>query len=125
MARTLLTLNTLVERDTIIINGTPYELRSPAELDLLEYHRVGTHAEALAALKGKADLDEADVAAVASALDEALRIFLLAPPAVLDSLSYVHKQAILRAFTAADAGITGAATAVTPPDSTGESASPA
>jgi hypothetical protein len=130
MARQILDLTTLYERDTIRIDGTPYELRSPAEFTILEYLRIGKRGQALQALQGKfGEITEDEVAQLSSALDEACRLVLIAPDEVHAKLRDHHRQAIIGAFTDAAAEARGAEAApeaqpaATSP-STGESTSP-
>jgi hypothetical protein len=131
----LLTLDTLVERNTVVIDGKPYELRNPKELTLLEYHHIGRRSaelESMRATMGDRDPAEAEVQAVTTALEELCRLVLIAPAEVHARLLEQQKQAIIQAFmlpqreTAAPAA---APAQPTPPRrrrrSTGESTSPA
>lgn len=125
----LLSLDTLVDRSVIAIDGKPYELRAPGEFSLLDYHRIGKRSEQLDALKAHEEPTEEDVEAVAAALGELCRMVLVAPEDVYARLSVLHQQAIVSAFmaplrvTPAPAADAEPAAMSTPTPSTGGSTS--
>lgn len=134
MADALLNLDTLVERKIVKVDGKPYELRTPGELSLLEFHRIGKLGETLEPLFAQEDsltLDQ--VGTLATALDELCRAVFIAPPEVHAALREGHKLQIVNVFIELQRGAkvtapekTASAESVVPAvPSTGESTSPA
>jgi hypothetical protein len=141
MAKPILSISTLVEpRDFVTIDGTPYELRRPGELTLLEQLRLGRRGQELEALKVSLDTGdpgEEDIQTLLALLDEMCRLVLLAPAEIHARLSDAQKQAIVQAFMLPQRETAAPAAAVEQPAtatsvkrrrgnrSTGESTSPA
>lgn len=130
MAEPVLSLDTLVERATVAIDGKPHELRNGAELSILDYHRIGRQGAAVEKMLAQgADLSDAQVSELTRLLDAMLRVVLLAPAEVMDRLSDGQKLQVVQAFsdlqraTARPAGGTADAPAEVP--SIGENGSPA
>lgn len=135
MARQLLNIDTLVERDYVTIDGQPYELRNPGELTLLEQARLGRRGEEMEALRqamSERGPSDDEIARVTAVLEEMVRLVLLAPPEVIERLQEPHKHAIIGAFTAPQREAKAAPAAVPAPPKarrrhrpTGASTSPA
>ncbi|WP_432769811.1 MAG: hypothetical protein HEQ22_03425 [Sphingopyxis sp.] len=94
----LLNLNTLIDRQTIDIDGTRFELFSADELSVLASHRFsvwGRRVEALAASQ-----DEEAGAEYQELVDRiALNALVDMPAAIFETLSGAHKLAIVDVFT--------------------------
>lgn len=114
----ILELSTLVDRDTVVINGEEFDLRAPAEFSILEFHRIGKRAASLSALQAKDGLTDDEIGELSSVLDELCRLVLVAPDEVHLKLREGHKQAILGAFTDAAAEARGAVAAPVPQETT-------
>lgn len=98
MATPILDLKTFIERPTVAIDGTPYELRNVDELSLLEYQRIAGTSRRLESIKTDEMTD--DEAAELSALaDQICRMILVDVPAdVHDALHDTQRMAVLQAF---------------------------
>ena len=127
-SKPLLSLDTLVERRYVKIDGGDYELLSPKELGLIEYHRIGRQVGRVEDLVNKTeDLSEDDNRALHSTLDSLCRLILLAPDEVQKRLGDHHRIGLVFAFsgllaTAVKGAVPGAEAVAAP--STGESRSP-
>jgi len=95
----VLSLDTLVERRFITINGTPYTLVNDGELSILDYHRLGKRAAKVEALWGRVELTDEEVTELTEALDWLCRLVLDAPPEVHDKLLDQHRLQVVMAFT--------------------------
>lgn len=95
----LLSLDTLVEHETIKINGKPYDLANLGELTIVDTHRLSKKHARVDELREKADLSESDVEEFRRELDWMVRLILRAPAEVVDQLGDQHKLRIIRAFT--------------------------
>jgi len=99
MAEPLLTLDTLVERRTIKINGVAYPLKTVEEVPLLEYHRLAIKEGEIKELFGKKDLTLDELGTLASGIDDVCRSVLVAPDEVHRALHEAHKMQIIQVFT--------------------------
>lgn len=109
----LLDLDTLTQRERITIDGKPYQIRNPGELDIVQFHAITAGAETVQQLlTGDAskpgfisDLSEDAVAQVAAALDTVCRaIFVDVPADVYARLSETQKLEVMRAFSGLQEG---------------------
>ncbi len=95
----LLNLDALMERPTVRIVETEYELRLPDELSILEHHRLltlGRRVEALEALDDPTDAQEAEYDRTLRAICQQV---LLAPAEVLAGLTTPQRAAIALTFS--------------------------
>jgi ribosomal protein S13 len=128
MAEPILSLDTLAEQRSVRIDGVDYPLRSPGQVSLVAYHKIGRHSRDIARMLDEtsaADLSDDQVERLSKALSEAVTLMLDAPTEVLARLSDTHRLSILNCFTPTPAP-SPAATAgpeATPATSTGESTS--
>lgn len=104
MTKPLLTLDTLITRPTVEIDGARYEILSPDELSVLDSRRFGLWAETLDDLqnpKAGAERSAEDCAAELEQLvDTIARKVLVAVPAdVFGKLTGQHKIAVVEVFT--------------------------
>lgn len=100
MAESVLTLDTLVERRTVIIDKIPYELTGPAELSLLDFHRLAKTSDRVAQLLlRERELEENEIVELLEKLDGFVSKVLAAPPEILAKLTETQKLAVLKAFT--------------------------
>jgi len=96
----ILNLSTLAVPPTVVINGHPYNLRTPESLSLLEEHRVVKQAGQVYAILADTDLNEEKLAAVEALVDGLVRLLLpQLPDEVLGVLYSKHKLNIVQAFT--------------------------
>jgi hypothetical protein len=133
MAEPILNLDTLVERPTIAINGEPYEMRTPGELSLLDFHWVGKQSAALEPLFAQSEpltLDQ--IGEIGENLGKLCQFILLAPEEVLKKLHVAHQLQVIQVFTGLLRGLRPTPAEANPaqapetaPPSTGESTSPA
>lgn len=109
----LLDLDTLTQRERITIDGKPYQIRNPGELDIVQFHAITAGAETVQQLlTGDAskpgfisDLSEEAVVQVAAALDTVCRaIFVDVPADVYARLSETQKLQVMRAFSSLQEG---------------------
>ena len=121
----LLTLDTLVDRRTVVIDGTPYDLLNAGEMSILDYHRIGKMGAKVEEMMNADDLDEAQVVILKKTLDALCRALLVAPDEVHVKLSDNHRLAVVGVFTDLDRELMEPATrdAVAPSTPTGESKS--
>jgi hypothetical protein len=147
MAEPILSLDTLVERQVVRIDGKDYELKIPGELSVLDFHRIGKRHERVEALQKRGEsgeITEEEVSELQSLIDWLCRFVFVAPGDVVDRLNYNQKLRVIWAFInllgeyappAPAGGIVEAAPASAPEaieqasdakaTSTGESSSPA
>ncbi len=128
MAEPILTLETLVDRPQVKINGTSYGLKSPEEVSLLDYHRIWAQGRELDAAFSRPDLSMDEIGVLAKKIDELCRFLLDAPDDVHTRLTEVHKMRIVRTFIVLQLGpVVPAEPEPKPegPPSTTESGSPA
>jgi len=96
----VLDLDTLVVRDVVIISGKRYELKSPAELTILDFYRIGKRANRIKELtEGPDEMSEGAIEEMLSLTDAACKFVLLAPNEVHASLSHHHRLQVLSVFT--------------------------
>lgn len=96
MSEPLLSIDTLIVRPKVAIDGTLYELLSPDELSVLDSHRFSSWAKQLEELQ-KAGEPSEEMDAIA---DQVARKALVGvPSAVLEKLTGVHKIAVAEVFT--------------------------
>lgn len=99
MARPVLSLDTLIVRSFVSIDGKPYEMRNAEELSILHFHSIGKHGKKVEALLSEAELSDEGVADLDVALRTLVRIILIAPDEILDALSDAQRVAITTTFT--------------------------
>jgi len=96
----ILSLDTLVERRSVLIDGEPYELLNAGELALLDYHRIGKQGERVEKMMAQPeDLDDDQVLELSRLLDSLCKVLLLAPDEVQTRLRDDQKLLVLGAFT--------------------------
>lgn len=98
----LLTLDTLIERPSIAIDGALFALRTPDDLSLVEHHRYARLAGRLDVLMQRAIQAPEDAETereLTATLDQMGRIVLDAPDVVHARLKDTHRLAIVTAFT--------------------------
>jgi hypothetical protein len=127
----ILSLDTLVERAVVAIDGQAYELRNAGEFSLLEGVQLEKRGQRLKQLfAGDGEPSEEDVAALEADLEWVCRKVLLAPADILCRMTSNHRLAVVMAFiellrgkTAPPAGVE-TTTAPTESQSTGVDSSP-
>lgn len=97
MGEPLLSVATLIERPTIDIDGTKYEMRHPDELSLVDSHRFSRWAQRFEEL-AKQDEPGAELDEIADRIARAALIAV--PEEVLARLTGQHKAAVAEVFTA-------------------------
>ena len=100
MAKNVLDLDTLTERDTVSVDGVHYELTNPGELSLVDHHRCGKWGARVEQLyNGGAVTDEA-VAELSHLLDLLCRLVLrTVPDEVHARLTDVQRLQVAQAFS--------------------------
>lgn len=96
MAEPILDLATLIERPTIDIDGTRYEILSPDELSVLDNRRFGLWAQQLEALQ-QGDALDPELAELVTTI--ARKVLVGVPGDVFDRLSGTHRIAVVELFT--------------------------
>ena len=96
----LLTLDSLTEYPTVVIDDVQYALTPPDCLPILGYHRIHRLGPRLFELFGKIDVDltEAEGQELEQILDQLCRVVLQAPADIHARLTDVHRMAIYEAF---------------------------
>ena len=100
MAAPLLDLNTLVERETVTIDGTRYDMRSDMELSLFELAALERSADKVHAFSRELELTPEQRTEYEQLLERAVAIIMVAPPDVLARLRTGQREAILWTFIA-------------------------
>lgn len=95
MGEPLLSLETLIERPTIDIDGQRYEMLSPDELSVLDSHRFSKWAGRLEELQ-KAGEESPEMDEIADRI--ARKALIGVPEDVLEKLTGVHKIAVAEVF---------------------------
>ncbi|KKM71008.1 hypothetical protein LCGC14_1435010 [marine sediment metagenome] len=95
----LLSLDTLVVRRTVVIDGGVYEVLSPSELSIIDHHRLARKGTRLEELLAKADASDAELEEIGKTLDELCRYVLKAPDDVHKKLTDTHRLLVTQAFT--------------------------
>jgi hypothetical protein len=95
----LLDLDTLTERPFVLIDKVKYELRTPEELSVVEYHRLGKIGARLDAIENIKDPTEEDEQEFNALLNTLSGRVLLAPNEVKARLKSVQLVAVAVAFT--------------------------
>ena len=95
----LLSLDTLSERYTVVIDGVLREMLNPQELSIVDYHRLGKKGARLEAIMEADDPSEEEWAEARQIMDELCRSVLLAPDEVHERLSDTHRLQVTNAFT--------------------------
>lgn len=96
----LLKLDTLVQRNFILIDQKPFDLVNAEELSLFDRHRLiraCTRMQEIEALPERTPDIEAEYTGL---LDFVVRIILLAPPELHQRLERAHREAISLTFSA-------------------------
>ena len=96
----LLTLATLVDHPTVVIDGTPYALKPPDALPLLGYHRFRRMSQRLVILWNQEEITEPEGVELEQLFDGFCRIVLDAPAEVQSRLTDVQRLEIYQAFLA-------------------------
>lgn len=96
--RPLLDLTTLLQRETIRIDGIVYDLRNSNELTIFDLARLQRTADRVQQLDGLAEPTADELAEYARLLDRAVRIILDAPEAVHAKLRTAQREAIVWTF---------------------------
>lgn len=96
--RPLLDLTTLIQRETIRVDGVVYDLRNSSELTIFDLARLQRTADRVHQLDQIAEptVDERDE--YARLVEKAVRVILDAPEAVHTKLSTAQREAILWTF---------------------------
>lgn len=97
----LLDINTQIARQTVRIDGTPYEMRGQRDLVMSEYQSITRFAPRLGELMtaaGSGTLKKAHEAELGELLDECMRMALIASPSVHKRLSQVEKSMVAVCF---------------------------
>lgn len=95
----LLNLNTLIDREFILIDGERFELANQGELSVLDWQRVAKKGAQVQALMGRLeDLTDDEAKNVADLLEGLCKIILRAPPEVHEKLMPAHKLLVVQAF---------------------------
>lgn len=129
MAEPILDLSTVVERPTILIDESIYDILSPDALSALDHQRFAAWGRRIDALTAKDELtaqEEEDLAAKLAALSD--RIMVGVPEDVRAKLSDAQRKAVIEVFSLLPLGrrlkrLAGALPAK-PGPSTGERSSP-
>lgn len=96
----VLDMQTLVERPTIALNGEEYEILSPQELSVVDYHRFERMGRSIDRLHAKSKLtkkEEERLTGLVAELSD--RIMVGVPDEVRASLKDSHRLAVIEAFT--------------------------
>lgn len=96
MADPILDLATLIERPTIDIDGTRYEILSPDELSVLDNRRFGLWSEQLEKLQ-QGDALNPEIEALVETI--ARKVLVGVPPEVFAKLQGTHLMAVVQVFT--------------------------
>lgn len=104
MTECLLSLDTLIVRPTVEIDGQRYEILSPDELSVLDSRRFGLWAEKLEALQNTSASSGRTEDEVGAELDElvttiARKVLVAVPADVFAKLTGQHKSAVVEVFT--------------------------
>ncbi len=100
MAESVLSLTTLIERPTIIIDDVSYEIMSPDELSVLDHHRLGIQGKALDALMSKPKLNAGSEKRLTSLLRDISDFIMVGvPDDVRAKLSDAMRTEIAEVFT--------------------------
>ncbi len=95
----LLSLDTLTEAPSVIIDQHAYELTPPEALSAVEYHKIGKIAPRMFALwESATELTPEEEVELEQTLDRVCRIVLKAPPEVHDRLTDLQRLAIYQTF---------------------------
>ncbi len=95
----LLDLNTLIERETVVIDGETYEITSPSELSIIDHHRLGRQGSRLEVLLQKEDASVQELDETKDLLATLCRCVLRAPDEVHEKLTDTHRLQLAQAFT--------------------------
>jgi hypothetical protein len=96
----LLNLTTLVERESISIDGVLYELKNADEFGLYDYARLVSETGKIEGALTDPELPEEEAKRFRDALDALTVVaFVSIPPAVVASLTETNKLQILAAFS--------------------------
>ncbi len=99
---TLLDLDTQIQRKTIRIDGTPYELRNLSEFSLMDRHEMASIGKALQAgwkvIGSEDDGTTQQIIRAAASLDEAFQRVVIDAKGVTAKLSVEQKLAVLNCF---------------------------
>jgi hypothetical protein len=99
MTEPVLSLDTLVDRKGIRIDGETYGLRNPGELSAVEYHSVFQKGSRFDILQMKPEVSEEEGAEMGRLLDFICRVILDAPDEVHRKLSDTHRLYVMKLFT--------------------------
>lgn len=95
----LLNLDTLTERPIVSIDGVPYEMRSPDEISVLEFSRLGKLGRRMDAIEALEESSDEQQQEYERLLDRVCRAVLLAPDDVHQRLRPQQRAAVVMTFT--------------------------
>jgi hypothetical protein len=96
----LLSLDTLTERPSVVIDGTAYALSLPDTLSAVDYHRYSKLTPRFERLWGQDELSDEEAAELERILATICRIVLDAPAEVLERLTDLQRLSVCQAFIA-------------------------
>ena len=112
MADPLLDINTIIERPAILVDGVRYEILSPDEAGLVDYHRFVAWGKTIDRLIGATDLDDGQINELMDAVYKLTdRIMVGVPPEVRERMTDEHRVSVAEVFTR----LNGAPEAENPP----------
>ena len=97
MTQQLLSLDTLVRRPKVAIDGTQYEMLSPDEMSVLDYQRFGLWHRELVQLQEDGGEDDPALEALVDRI--ARKAMVGVPAGVIGKLSGAQKIAVVEVFT--------------------------
>lgn len=96
----LLNLDTLIERPTIAIDGTRYEIRTPEQSSALDLHRLQRKGQQIQKLMAAEAMTEAEEETVTGLVDEVSDwVMVGVPEAVREKLSFQQRLTVVEVFT--------------------------
>ena len=95
----LLSLDTLIVRDTVVIDGDVHEILNPSELSMLDHHRLHRQGRRLQVLLEKDDASDEELGETIKAIDTICRYVLKAPDEVHEKLTDTQRLQVTQAFT--------------------------
>ena len=99
MAEPLLDISTVISRPAILVDGARYEILSPNEVSLVDYHRFMNWGKTIDRLLGADGLDEGQLSELMSAVYNLTdRIMVGVPTEVRDRMSDEQRVSVAEVF---------------------------
>ena len=99
MADPLLDISTVIERPAILVDGARYEILSPDEVSLVDYHRFMAWGKTINRLMGSDGLDDAQLGELMDAVYKLTdRIMVGVPSEVRDRMNDEQRVSVAEVF---------------------------